>query len=57
VAAARLDLNRFWYVKIEGHFMNGYGLAAYPDGFYLQQNPLGFKPDTNALVLKTGVHF
>jgi hypothetical protein len=57
VVAARVDLNRFVYVKIEGHFMDGYGMGSYPDGFYPQQNPLGFKPDTNALVVKTGFHF
>ncbi len=57
VVAGRVNINRFCYLKIEGHFMNGYGLSAYPDGFYLQQNPSGFKPDTNALVVKTGFHF
>jgi hypothetical protein len=54
---ARIDLNRFWNVKIEGHFMAGYGSSTYPDGFYPQVNPQGFKPNTNALVLKTSFHF
>jgi len=53
----RFDLNRFWNVKIEGHFMNGYADAAYPNGFYPQVNPTGYKPNTNALVLKTGFNF
>jgi len=57
VFAARFDLNRFIFVKAEGHFIDGYGLGAYPDGFYMQQNPLGFQQYTNALVLKTGFHF
>ena len=57
VVAARVDLNRFVYVKVEGHFMDGYGIGSYPDGFYPQQNPLGFQPKTNALVVKTGFHF
>jgi|SRR5579859_2317380 len=57
VVAGRWDLNRFVYLKIEGHFMDGYGLGPYPDGFYPQQNPAGFKSKTNALVLKTGFHF
>ena len=57
VVAARVDLNRYAYVKIEGHFISGYGLATYPDGFYSQQNPQGFKPNTNGLVVKTGFHF
>jgi hypothetical protein len=57
VISARVDLNKFWNVKVEGHFMNGYGASTYPDGFYPQVNPQGFKPNTNALVLKTGVNF
>jgi hypothetical protein len=57
VITARVDLKRFWNLKIEGHFMNGYGSSDYPDGFYPQVNPQGFKPDTEALVLKTGVNF
>jgi hypothetical protein len=57
VLAARLNLNRFLYMKLEGHFINGYGIAPYPDGFYPQQNPEGFRPNTNALVVKTGFHF
>jgi hypothetical protein len=57
VITGRVDLNRFWNVKVEGHFMNGYGASTYPDGFYPQVNPQGFKPNTNALVLKTSVNF
>jgi hypothetical protein len=57
VLTARIDLKKFWYLKIEGHFMNGYGASTYPDGFYPQVNPQGFKPDTNALVVKTGLNF
>jgi hypothetical protein len=44
-------------VKLEGHFINGYGVGTYPDGFYPQQNPQGFRTNTNALVIKTGFHF
>lgn len=57
VVALRMDPNRFTYVKVEGHFMDGYGIGSYPNGFYPQQNPSGFKRNTNALVLKTGFHF
>src|ERR1051326_4981395 len=57
VVAVRWDMNRFAYLKVEGHFMDGYGIGPYPDGFYPQQNPAGFKPRTNALVVKTGFHF
>jgi hypothetical protein len=55
--SARIDLNRFWTVKVEGHFMDGYGNSTYPDGFYPQVNAQGFKPNTNALVLKTSLSF
>jgi hypothetical protein len=57
VITARVDLNKFWNVKLEGHFMNGYGNSSYPDGFYPQVNPQGFQPNTNALVIKTGINF
>jgi hypothetical protein len=57
VITARVDLNKFWNVKLEGHFMNGYGNSSYPDGFYPQVNPQGFRPNTNALVIKTGINF
>ena len=57
VLTGRVDLNQFWNVKVEGHFMNGYGSSTYPDGFYPQVNPQGFKSNTNALVLKTSLNF
>lgn len=57
VVSVRFDVNRYAYVKVEGHFMDGYGIGSYPDGFYPQQNPYGFQPNTNAFVVKTGVHF
>jgi hypothetical protein len=57
VITVRVDPKRFWNVKVEGHFMNGYGVATFPEGFYPQQNPQGFKPNTNALVVKTGINF
>ena len=57
VITGRVDLNRFWNVKVEGHFMDGYGASTFPDGFYGQVNPQGFKANTNALVLKTSVNF
>ncbi len=57
VITARIDVQKFWNVKVEGHFMNGYGASTYPDGFYPQVNPQGFKPNTNALVVRTSVNF
>ena len=58
VFTARFDLNRLVNVKVEGHFMNGYGLPyAYPNGFYTVDNPQGLKPNTKALVVKTSFKF
>ncbi len=57
VASLRLDLNNHWDVKIEGHFMNGYGAEDAFQGFYLQENPQGFRPNTDLLVIRTGLQF
>jgi len=58
VVTGRVDLNRFMNIKVEGHFMDGYGLPnLYPNGFYTGVNPLGLKPNTIALVVKTGFNF
>jgi len=58
VVTARFDLNRHWNVKIEGHFMDGYGgVWTYPSGFYSADNTQGLKPQTNLLLLRTGWSF
>ena len=57
VATVRVDIKRFWNVKLEGHFIEGYANAGYPAGFYPKNNPGGFMPHTNALVIKTGFNF
>ncbi|MGA1984902.1 MAG: hypothetical protein ABSG72_01435 [Candidatus Sulfotelmatobacter sp.] len=58
VVTGRIDINRFFNLKIEGHFMAGVGLPGdYPDGFYLVNNPQGLNPNTNALVVKGGFNF
>ncbi|MFI5114888.1 MAG: hypothetical protein ACHP7J_07065, partial [Terriglobales bacterium] len=58
VITGRVDLNRFMNVKVEGHFMDGYGVPGYyPSGFYNVDNPQGLKPNTNALVVRTGLNF
>ena len=54
---ARIDVTRWWDFKVEGHFIRGYGDPSSFVGFYPQNNPLGFKPETNLLVLRTGVNF
>lgn len=55
--SGRVDLTKFWNVKVEGHFMDGYGNGTYPNGFYPQVNPEGFKPNTNGLVVRTSMYF
>jgi hypothetical protein len=58
VVTFRYDVNRFVAIKMEGHFMDGYGLARiYPNGFYRKDNPQGLKENTDALIIKTSVAF
>lgn len=58
VVTGRIDLNRFLNVKVEGHFMDGYGTPdIYPSGFYTVNNLQGLKQNTNALVAKTSFNF
>jgi hypothetical protein len=51
---ARFDIKRFWHVKVEGHFMDGYGDIYSAHGFYLRSNPEGLQPKTNMLIIRTG---
>jgi hypothetical protein len=57
VATARFDIKRWWSVKLEGHFINGYGDVYSAHGFYLRSNPEGLKPTTNMLVIRTAFNF
>ncbi|MGA3346088.1 MAG: hypothetical protein ABSC76_14595 [Terracidiphilus sp.] len=57
VVAARYDIDRFWDVKAEGHFMNGYGDSHQAQGFYVKFNPQGLKPTTNLLMLRATFKF
>lgn len=58
VVVGRIDINRYFNLKIEGHFIDGYGYPAVsPIGFYYANNPQGLKPNTNALVVKGGFNF
>jgi hypothetical protein len=54
---ARVDLTRYWNVKVEGHFMDGWAGTFYPDGFYEAANPSGIKPKTNMILVRTGFNF
>jgi hypothetical protein len=51
---ARFDIARWWNVKIEGHFIDGYGDAYSAHGFYARSNPNGLNPTTNMFVIRTG---
>jgi hypothetical protein len=58
VVTVRFDPTRYTNIKVEAHFMDGYGLSSqYPNGFYGVNNPQGLQPNTNALVIKGGVNF
>ena len=57
VLTARIDITRFLDFKIEGHFIDGYGDPSSFRGFYPRDNPLGFQPTTNLLILRMGVNF
>jgi hypothetical protein len=54
---ARFDVMRYMSVKVEGHFMDGYGDPAQPHGFYVRNNTTGFKERTNMLVVRTAFAF
>jgi hypothetical protein len=54
---ARFDVAKWWDVKVEGHFIDGYGDLYSAHGFYLRSNPGGTKPKTNMLIVRTGFFF
>lgn len=56
--SARVDLNRFWHVKIEGHFVDGYGSLSnsFTRGFYKRDN-LTPSEKTRMIVIRTGFNF
>jgi hypothetical protein len=57
-AAARIDINRFWHVKIEGHFVDGYGSLnnSFTRGFYRRDNTAPTEK-TRMVVVRTGINF
>ena len=58
VASARFDVNRFWNVKVEGHFIDGYGQlsGSFARGFYRRDNTTP-AARTNMFVVRTGITF
>jgi hypothetical protein len=53
----RLDLSRFWSLKIEGHFMDGVGAPGQAHGFYPQDNPQGLELTTHMVAVRTSWNF
>jgi hypothetical protein len=54
---ARVDLTRYWNIKVEEHLMDGYGAGGTFRGFYTGLNPSGLQPQTHTLIVRTGVNF
>jgi hypothetical protein len=52
----RYDVRNWWDLKVEGHFINGYGDVYSARGFYLRDNPT-LKPSTDMLVVRAGWYF
>jgi hypothetical protein len=59
VVTAKFDLKSFWTVKVEGHFIDGYGQLDSARGFYGFDGANGVKPQpqTNMLLVRTGFSF
>jgi len=57
VVTGRFDFFRNINVKVEGHFMDGYGATDSIHGFYIQTNRNGFKRKTNLLIIRTSFAF
>ncbi len=55
--AGRIDITPYWSTKIEGHFIDGYGLTFLAHGFYIRGNPGGLNPKMKLLVVRTGFNF
>ena len=56
VVTTRVDLSRYCDLKIEGHFIDGYGSNSSDRGFYGADNPDGKQPNTRLLVIRLGFH-
>jgi hypothetical protein len=53
---ARFDIASWWNLKVEGHFMNGYGDTFSAYGFYTADNPSGPEPTTDMFVIRTAFY-
>jgi hypothetical protein len=57
VLTTRFDLTKYVSLKVEGHFVDGYGNPTSPHGFYLRDNTTGLADSTKMLVVRTAVSF
>jgi len=57
VVSARFDVNKYWNVKLESHFIEGHADSLSSRTFYLSTNPQGYKPRTNLFLIRTGLVF
>lgn len=57
VVTARFDINRYWNIKAEGHFIEGYGEALSSRTFYRSSNPQGLVGRTNVFLLRSAFSF
>jgi predicted glycosyltransferase len=56
--SGKVNLTGHWYVKAEGHFMDGAPTSpSAARGFYAFSNPSGTLPNTRLLVIRTGFSF
>jgi hypothetical protein len=57
-ATVRVDVNRFWHVKVEGHLVDGYGSLqnSFTRGFYRRNNATPVE-QTKMIVVRTGINF
>ena len=51
---ARFDIKSYLNLKVEGHFVDGYGDPSGFRGFYPSDNPQGLKPNMNMFVIRLG---
>jgi hypothetical protein len=57
VATVRFDINSYWNLKAEGHFIEGYGEALSSRTFYRSSNPQGLQGRTNVFLLRSAFSF
>lgn len=57
VATVRFDINKYWNVKAEGHFMDGHGAVVSSRMFYLSANPNGLQKRTNLFLVRSAFSF